>query len=260
MRHKGTPLEGLSPTPHPRNQEKRIQVSHHQCGNRYPFCSIRFGKISGLGPATGFLGTVSLSVSSQDLADPSLPHLLYVSVSLHSLSLSGSFCYPALIDSGASVNLIHESLVSSLSLAVEPCRLRATLADGKTALSCTSFVRLSYSIAGISCSDVFFVAPLGAQSLLLGMPYLERENPLIDWQTKTLEPRSTQPHVPPHVLPHDPRVPRDPPVPHDPTIPPFCESASTDPPETDSDSKTPTPPRRRRRLPSILPTKNINPK
>jgi len=99
--------------------------------------------------------------------------------------------YRTLVDSGATINLIHKSVVSFLGLTVEPHPgLLATLVDGKTALFCSGYVSLSCIVAGVSDSGTFFVAPLGAQSLILGMPYLERENPVIDWQAKTLTPRS----------------------------------------------------------------------
>jgi len=130
-----------------------------------------------------------LSISSHELNTPFLSHLLYVSASISTPSSPSVYC--ALVDSGATINLIHKSVVSFLGLTVEPhLGLLATLADGKTVLSCSCYVSLSYTIAEIPYSGTFFVAPLRAQSLILGMPYLERENPVIDWQAKTLTPRS----------------------------------------------------------------------
>jgi len=129
----------------------------------------------------------TLSISSHELNTPFLSHLLYVSTSIPT---SPSSSYHALVDSGATINLIHKSIVSFLGLTVEPHPgLLATLTDGKTVLSCSGFVSLSCTIASVSYSGTFFVAPLEAQSLILGMPYLERENSVIDWQAKTLTPR-----------------------------------------------------------------------
>ena len=179
----------------------------------------------------------TLSISSHELNTPFLSHLLYVSASI---STSPSSSYRALVDSGATINLIHKSAVSFLGLTVEPHPgLLATLADGKTMLSCSGYVSLSCTIAGVSYAGTFFVAPLGAQSLILGMPYLERENPVIDWQAKTLTPRSN---------PLPPTPPPTPPMP-EPSKPPV--------PPIPSDPPNPQP---KRRLPRILPTHQINPK
>ena len=106
---------------------------------------------------------------------PFLSHLHYVSASTSSSS------YRALVDLGATINLIRKSAVSFLGLTIEPhLGLLVTLADGKTMLSCSSYVSLSCTVAGIPYTGAFFIAPLGTQSLILGIPYLERENPMID--------------------------------------------------------------------------------
>ena len=172
----------------------------------------------------------TLSISSHELNTPFLSHLLYVSASISASMSPSSYC--ALVDSGATINLIHKSVVSFLGLTAEPHPgLLATLADGKTVLSCSGYVSLSCIIAGAPYSGTFFVTPLGAQSLILGMPYLERENPVIDWEAKTLTPRPnpsspTPPfHSPdqPPVLPnppfHSPDQPSAPPIPPDPPNP-----------------------------------------
>ena len=102
----------------------------------------------------------------------------------------------ALIDCGASINLINESVCSLLSIPVTPCQgPRVTLADGATTLSCSGIVTFRYSLSDISLQDTFFVAPLGVQSIILGMPFLERENPLIDWKAKSLEWRPKAPSI-----------------------------------------------------------------
>jgi hypothetical protein len=177
---------------------------------------------------------VSLTVSSQDLFDTQSflsSSLLYVSVS--------TLCRisKALIDCGASINLINASFCSLLSLPVTPCQgPRVTLADGATTLSCSGIVSLSYSISGASLQDTFFVAPLGVQSIILGMPFLERENPLIDWKAKSLEWRTKAP-----------------------SIPPSLPTPAPTPKLTPTPAPIPASFRRRRRLPAILPTRHIHP-
>jgi hypothetical protein len=38
----------------------------------------------------------------------------------------------------------------------------------------------------------FYVTALGDQNLILGLPWLEKHNPIIDWTEKTLEFRNSQ--------------------------------------------------------------------
>ena len=193
-----------------------------------------------------------------------LSHLLYLSVSVTGLSST----LRALVDCGSSINIIHESVVSSYKLPVRPCvGPKITLADGKTTLYCDSYVTLSYIVAGIPCRDTFFVAPIGAQAMILGMPFLERVNSVIDWVKKTLEPRSVPPSTP-SSFPTPPPLPLSTSISHSPTLQPSSPST----PPTPTDSSIPTLPmptmspmpidsaKPRRRLSAILPTKNINPK
>ena len=178
-----------------------------------------------------FPAAALLSVTAEELDTPTVSHLLYPDTKLEQRSQ----LFQALLDCGSSINLIHEHVISSLHIPVTPCvGPEVSLADGKTTLSCNLFVSLSYSVSGVSRRDTFFVSSIGAQPLILGMPWLERVNPLIDWVRKTMEPRppsepspsSETPPLPPVDLDHSPR------------------NLSTS----------------RSRLPTILPTKCINPK
>jgi hypothetical protein len=122
-------------------------------------------------------------VSPEELDTPSVSHLLYLSVDL----LKYSRVFQALVDCGSLINLIHESVVSLLDIPHVPCvGPKVSLADGKTTLSCNSYVVLSYSIAGVAHKHTFFVSSIGAQAMILGMPWLEKVNPLVDWVAKTL--------------------------------------------------------------------------
>ena len=203
-----------------------------------------------------------------------------VSIPAPALSVSTSpRVLKALIDCGASINLINASLCSLLSLSVTPCQgLRVTLADGATTLSCSGIVTFRYSISDVLLQDTFFVAPIGVQSMILGMPFLERENPVIDWKAKSLEWRTNAPSIPsslpapalaPAPAPAPPPALAPPPAPASaPSAPslvlPPASSLSlppTSPPNATSPALDPAPPsRRRRRLPAILPTRQIHPK
>ena len=88
------------------------------------------------------------------------------------------------------INIIYDSVVAFFKIPVKLCiGPKITLADGETSLYCNSFVSLSCTVAGIRYQDSFFVAPIGAQAIILGMLFLEQLNSVIDWAAKTLEPK-----------------------------------------------------------------------
>ena len=137
-----------------------------------------------------------MSITAEELDTPVVSRLLYLNVKLEQYSR----LFQALVDCGSSINLVNENIVSALKIPVIPCiGPKVSLADGKTPLSCTSYVVLLYSVAGVSRRDTFFVSSIGAQPLILGMPWLERVNPLIDWVHKTMEHQS--PRSPPTLTP-----------------------------------------------------------
>ena len=107
-------------------------------------------------PATGSLREITLASLSHELNTRFLSLLLYVSVSISVPTASALPSHRALADSGATINLIDKLVVSLLRLTVEPHPgLLATLADGKTVLSCSGYVSLSCTIAGVSYSGIF---------------------------------------------------------------------------------------------------------
>ena len=122
------------------------------------------------------ISVATLLITSHELNTPFLSHLLYVLVSVSS-SVSGSASstvYRALVDSGSTINLVHKSIVSFLGLTVQPhSGPLATMANDKTVSSCSGYVSVSCTVAGVSYHGTFFVALLGVQSMILGMPYTE---------------------------------------------------------------------------------------
>ena len=86
------------------------------------------------------------------------------------------------------MNLIHESLVQHHQLPVSPISspLPIILADGSTLSHATKQVRLKYQLAHVNLEDSFIVAPIGAHSIILGMPFLEKTNPAFNWRSKTV--------------------------------------------------------------------------
>ena len=117
--------------------------------------------------------------------------LMYLSVSL---SVVPSVLQ-ALVDSGATLNLVHQAVVANLGLKPQPCSpVKVRLANGQPLPICDQQITLDFTIAGIRNSQTFLVAPIGIHSMILGMPWLETTNPSIDWRTKTL----TLPSSPDH--------------------------------------------------------------
>ena len=120
---------------------------------------------------------------STSLSKPS-GNLLYLSVFISGFSST----IAALIDSGASLNFIHEHIVSLLQIPTEPCTpVRVALADGRILTHSNRQVTRNVTIAGIPQRHTFFVAPIGIHTMILGMPWLEHINPLIDWRLKKVD-------------------------------------------------------------------------
>jgi hypothetical protein len=93
-----------------------------------------------------FPAAVSLNATVEELDNSSISHLLYLDIKLERYS----HLLQALINYGSSINLIHESIVSLLKIPIKPyISPKVSLADGKTILSCNSYVVLSYSILSI---------------------------------------------------------------------------------------------------------------
>ena len=135
------------------------------------------------------------------------------------IGFSPSCVIKALLDSGASLNLIHEGLVQALGLITQPCQsIYVTIANGSKLLHANRVVQLKFTLAGVEHQETFLVAPLGSNQMILGMPWLERVNPDIDWKKRTLTYRASsipsisgslvQPPViqVPRITPHTPTI------------------------------------------------------
>ena len=55
--------------------------------------------------------------------------------------------------------------------------------DGRITEKCL----ITFYICGKHLAEWFYVTALGDQSLILGLPWLEEHNPIVDWADKTLE-------------------------------------------------------------------------
>ena len=113
-------------------------------------------------------------------------HVLTVACLLLTVSIIGlPRTLKALLDSGASLNLIHEDLVRALGLTTQPCHpIYVTIANGSKLIHANRVVTLKFTLGGVEHHETFLVAPLGSNQMILGMPWLERVNPNIDWKKR----------------------------------------------------------------------------
>ena len=47
-------------------------------------------------------------------------------------------------------------------------------------------VILKFTLTGVEHQETFLVTPLSSNQMILGMPWLEQVNPLINWKLRTL--------------------------------------------------------------------------
>ena len=94
----------------------------------------------------------------------------------------------ALIDCGAEGLFIDKKIASNWTKKnIQPIRVRnvdgTENVDGRITEKCL----ITFYICGKRLTEWFYVTVLGDQSLILGLPWLEKHNPIIDWADKTLE-------------------------------------------------------------------------
>ena len=100
-----------------------------------------------------------------------------------------------LIDSGSTHDLISSQFVEKHNLSInageEP--LQVTLADGRTCdQPCPTTNTMKLVVGGFSEQQSFTVFPLGRYDVILGKPWLSRNNPHINFRTNEVHLGSTQ--------------------------------------------------------------------
>ena len=97
----------------------------------------------------------------------------------------------ALLDSGAGGEFIDQNYANTLKLELRtlPKPIAALNVDGTLNKKGTikHYVELILDIAGKIETLRLFVTGLGKQKMILGFPWLQKANPLIDWQTGTFK-------------------------------------------------------------------------
>ena len=82
-------------------------------------------------------------------------------------------------------NFIDNSVCIDLGIELRNIRTRIRQADGQISLS-TQQATPVFSINGMNDTDTFLVTELGSVDAILGLPWLQRHNPAIDWPSRTL--------------------------------------------------------------------------
>jgi hypothetical protein len=111
-----------------------------------------------------------------------------LTVQLHPKNQAGPFT--SLIDSGATANFIHPEIVEKFKLPkialANPRNIR--MLDGSLPKNGKVWhkVSLEFTCQGIPSTAEFLVCPIGKNQAILGMPWLQDQNPDIDWKGQTI--------------------------------------------------------------------------
>jgi hypothetical protein len=98
--------------------------------------------------------------------------------------------FNSLIDSGATANFISPKIVEKLHIPKislnQPRNIR--MLDGSLPKTgkVWSKVSLKFTCQGIPSSAEFLVCPIGDNQAILGMPWLKKQNPHINWKEQTI--------------------------------------------------------------------------
>jgi Retroviral aspartyl protease len=105
--------------------------------------------------------------------------------------LSNNLSHHALIDSGAMGCYIDTNFVKSLRLPIEALRNPITVLNvdntENSAGKIMHFAHLNFTIHHREMAANFLIMCLGKQKVKLGIPWLEAENPDINWRRRTIE-------------------------------------------------------------------------
>ena len=114
---------------------------------------------------------------------------IYANVQLHSRCLHSTT--HALVDSGATDNFISSSLLQTSNIKAyklsKPCIIRNVDGTKNNNGATRSAVLLMIRYNGQDTQQKFYVADLGEDWMILGMPFLAAANPDIDWSTGTFD-------------------------------------------------------------------------
>jgi hypothetical protein len=147
--------------------------------------SVAFGPVFGLFPvaATGPSNTIAKLIITS--VEENTPKSLQIKVSIEATNTSEVKSLQSLIDSGATGRFIDRGYVKTNQLTTQTLSTPIPVfnVDGTTneAGSITKVVDLVLRYKNHSERSLFAVTGLGRQNLILGLPWLQKHNPKIDW-------------------------------------------------------------------------------
>ena len=99
-----------------------------------------------------------------------------------------------LIDCGAKGLFINKSKAHKMRSIRLKTLIKVRNIDGtyNESRAITEKCLINFKINNKTMTEWFYVTTLGDQNLILGLPWLEKHNPNIDWKEKTLEFRNSQ--------------------------------------------------------------------
>jgi hypothetical protein len=92
----------------------------------------------------------------------------------------------ALIDTGSSINVIHENMLGNRKPVKLDNAVTAELADGKATVTFTHGIMTTVNVCGPSKDPYFFHVGKPSYDFILGMPWLKMENPTLDFDKLTV--------------------------------------------------------------------------
>ena len=143
-------------------------------------------------PSPSHLNLVKLPMSNNKAS-------IYLPIKIHQ-NTSRNIPITALIDSGAQGNFVSQHFINKHELQTQLLKnpIKVNNADGTQNENghITKSVHINALIDGKECQFKAFVTGLGSKDLILGYPWLEDNNPDIDWTNKEFRWRNTN-----HILP-----------------------------------------------------------
>ena len=95
----------------------------------------------------------------------------------------------ALLDSGASANFVHSDTARSMKLPTYPRKepLSVTDVQGRSLGTVEHIAKAWLDVAHHREEIDFSIIPIGIHGLILGLPWLQKHNPDINWKEKTVK-------------------------------------------------------------------------
>ena len=158
--------------------------------------SIASGLDSDVGDAeSGIVGAVSqpqlqsVTAETKAIEKADCPLLQISELPVKGLEIEGVIKgrrFHGYLDSGSSGNYVSEAIVTELGLTTVPIERTAILADGKIVNISRACERIKVRFGQVTSTESAFVFPDLGYDLILGMPWLEREDPRISFKNKTV--------------------------------------------------------------------------